>query len=716
MPNFLFEIYLEEVPHSILPISAEFIQKKLPKLLFEETLTYQEIEYFTSPRRFAFLIKDLPKFGLDKILEQKGPSIKNAYNDDKTPSIALQGFLKSHNVSLKDIIEKDIKEQLYIFIQKLVQGQQIIDILPRILKKLINSIQFPQPMRWNYNNETFEFIRPIRGITALLDQEILDISFFGLKATREIYGHRQFFPKPITLKSSDEYEICLTENGCIPRYNQRKKRIHHKAQELANSINGTLLLDEELLNDLCSLTEWPHCILANFDEKYLSLPKEVLISEMRIHQKYIPLVDNQLNLLPYYIITTNIPINDENTKNNILKGNNKVLLSRFSDGQFFYSEDLKKGLDFYKNALSSISFVESAGSMKDKVDRIQFIAGYLSKMFSSTLNHEDIINASQYSKADIASLMVGEFPELQGVIGSYYAPYNNLNSTVSLAIREHYYPLNYEGQILNPTQELSAIIGLADRIDNLCTLYAIGKTVTGSRDPYALRRQTIAMINILIQYQWENFSINSLLDHIAPLYQDMLDQNKDHIFNNKIINNSGIFNSTNSEILQKWKFLLKDFIKTRLEGMLKVHPFNLQQDTLNSSLTQINFILNDIEKVSILQEVRIKNQEKFALLIELFKRIKNIIKDQKILEFKESLLQEEAEKKLYKKYLDIIDIIDNLSYKDKLSELVNIEEVLTAFFNKIMVKTKDEKEKNRLALLNNIYQLFMNQADFSKLS
>ncbi|MGL4676884.1 MAG: glycine--tRNA ligase subunit beta [Brevinema sp.] len=691
MPNFLFEIYMEEIPHGILPQTSSYFENQVPNLLSKYGLSYTSIKHFCTPRRFAFYITDLPVQGQDRMTEQKGPSVQVAYDEHGEATKALEGFFSSYNVSPTDIEEREIKGKKYIFLQKKEEGLVLQDILPSLLQELIQGIKFAQPMRWNHNDQVYEFIRPVRGITALIDHTILPLCFFGKKSNNLLYGHRQLFPDPVILEHADYYEQTLKNRACIPSFEERQTIISQRTAEYTTK--GRALLDDELLSILASLTEYPHLLLADFDPKFLKLPQEVLISEMKIHQKYIPITDPHGKLLPYYIITANIPYDDEETKHNILSGNARVLQARFTDGQFFFDEDTKKGLVYYADQLSSVSFVEGAGSIADKVERIKNIALYLRDLLVPQVDTDYLLEAISLSKADLSSLMVGEFPELQGIIAYYYAKNQEINDQVALVLKEHYYPMMVDGVQVVPSQELSALVGLADRLDNLLTLYAVGKTVSGSRDPYGLRRQAIAIIHLLMQYQWEQFSLEQFFDYVTPIYSPLLTINT-----------------------QEWKTLIIDFIKIRLEGILKLEQ--ISTETVNAVLSQgIDWVLLDISRARALQAVQQIHLEPFRRLTELYKRISNILKDcPETLLLKESLLTESAEKALYYYSQDIKVKFFNLSDQERLLELVHIEPLITSFFDSVMVKTGDEKENNRIALLNVIQQLFKQQADFSKLS
>ncbi len=690
MPNFLFEILIEDMPHGVLPNTSQYIKEQVPTLLTEFGLSYDKIDYFTTPRRLAFHVSGLPTKGSDRIIEQKGPSVKAAYDDNGNPTKALEGFFSSYKVTKQDIEEREIKGQKYIFIQKTESGATLQEILPNVLQKLINGIKFSQPMRWNHLQDVYEFIRPVRGVTAMIDSQVLPLEFFGIPSSNILHAHRQLSPNSITLDHADNYSKTLKDNGCIPSFAERQDIITQKITEYIAPIHGVALLDDELLSILASLTEYPHPLLAEFDKSFLDLPKEVLISEMKVHQKYVPITDQNGDLLPYYIITANIPYDDPITKKNILAGNNRVLRARFADGQFFFDEDSKKGLQYYADQLRSVSFVDGAGSMADKITRMQSVAQKLVAILNVSVDQNDLTEAVSLAKADLSSLMVGEFPELQGVIGYYYA--KDKKDEVSLAIKEHYYPMTVDGETMLPTQELSAIVGLADRIDNLFTLYAVGKTVTGSRDPYALRRQTIAIINIIKQYNYQNFSLSALFESVSDLYKPFMTVD-----------------------ISEWQKMIADFFNVRLEGILKSEHYS--SDIINSILTQgVDWVLSDIARVSALQDVQKQHSESFTRLVDLYKRISNISKDQTSHDFDESLLTEPAEIELYQAYQSSHQKMSQLSAEGRLLELVNMESIITGFFDAIMVKTGDQKEINRIALLTMLQKLFKEQADFSKLS
>lgn len=691
MPDFLFEMLIEEIPHGVLPRALTQMQELLPPLLSKYGLAPDApAQFFASPRRLSFLLRGLPSKGASRTIEQKGPSLKAAYTAEGNPSQALEGFFKSYNVTQSDLIQKESKGQVYLFINKIEDGRPLDALLPQLMGDFVNGLKFSEPMRWNKNGAVYEFIRPVRGITALLDADILPLSFFGLQSSNMLSGHRQLFPKPLALKKASQYEEALQSIGVTPSLLQRMGSIQEQAEGLAQSLNAQAALDGELLSILACLTECPHLVLASFDKKFLQIPKEVLVSEMKVHQKYIPLFSKEGALLPNYIITANLPCGDTLTKENILRGNNRVFNARAEDGAFFYKEDLKKGLGHYRQGLAAITFVEGAGSIADKTARMQKLAGILCAQLGLSFNPESLDTALGYCKADLASLMVGEFPELQGVMGWYYAKAEGLPEDAALAIKEHYLPLGGE----NPTQSLSGIVGLADRLDNLCTLYAVGKTVTGSRDPYALRRQTIALIHILVQFGWDKFSLSAILDAAAPLYKGMMAQNP-----------------------EDWKNLITGFVKARFEGVFRAEPYNYAADTLNAVLASgFDNILADAARAKTLHGLRLGQGAELNSLADLSKRVKNILKGAQPKELNQNLITEPAEKTLLAQITALETEFPSLNTGQAFQRLLALQPAVSAFFEAVMVKCGGDKELARMSLLHRLDTLFGRLADFTRLS
>ncbi|MGL5254913.1 MAG: glycine--tRNA ligase subunit beta [Brevinema sp.] len=688
MFDFLFELLVEEIPHSVLPKVDGQLKEMLPGLLTKYGLSYRNICYFSTPRRIGFYIEDLPQSGASRTIEQKGPSLKVAYTEEGKPSPALEGFFRSYGVTEADLTQQEIKGQTYLFVRKTEAGLPLSQILTEICNELVPSLKFSEPMRWNKGDAVYEFIRPVRGILALINDQILPLSYFGLQSSNQLVGHRQLHPQPKNLEKASLYKETLKQMGVIASFDERKNMIFTQAQAKAAELNAQLDCDEELLSVLACLTENPNVLLASFDQKFLSIPREVLISEMKVHQKYIPLIGADGKLLPNYIITANLPCDDEQLKSNVLRGNNRVFNARAEDGAFFYNEDLKKGLDHYKSTLSSVTFVDGGGSIADKTQRMLEIGAILSNQLQYNPNKEQLNQALSYLKADLASLMVGEFPELQGIMGSYYAQSAGFTPEVVAAIRDQYDPLN------NEPHPLTGFVAMVDRLDSLCTLYAVGKKVTGSRDPYGLRRQTIAVINILMTFKWHHFSVNAFLEKVLPLYKPML---------------------TLPE--EEWKTLLSDFIQTRLEGVLKSDSCQCSSDTVGAVLSvKSDNILDCIYRAKALETLRAAQPTMLASLVELAKRINNIVKDQGEALFNESLLQEDAEKNLFKQIKNLEETINTLTIDEAFSALLSLEPLASTFFQQVMVKCGGDIEVNRIALLQKMDALFHNFADFSRLS
>ncbi|MGL5722879.1 MAG: glycine--tRNA ligase subunit beta [Brevinema sp.] len=689
MFDFLFELLVEEIPHSVLPKADAQLKALLPDLLTKHGLEYRAIHYFSTPRRLGFRVEGLPQAGASRVIEQKGPSLKVAYTADGKPSPALEGFFRSYNVTEADLSQQEIKGQVYLFVRKTQEGLPLPQILTELTNNLVSSLKFPEPMRWNKEDSVYEFIRPVRGIVALINDQILPLNYFGLDSSNQLWGHRQLHPQPKNLQVASLYEETLQQMGVVPSFEQRKASILSQAEAKASQLNATLDCDDELLSILACLTENPHVLLASFDERFLSIPKEVLISEMKVHQKYIPLIGKDGKLLPNYIITANLPCEDETLKANVLRGNNRVFNARAEDGAFFYNEDLKKGLDHYKSTLASVTFVDGGGSLADKTQRMQELASILGQQLEYKPNPEHLNKALSYLKADLATLMVGEFPELQGIMGSYYATAEGFAPEIVDAIRYQYDPLATQ----NPSP-LTGFVGMIDRLDSLCTLYAVGKTVTGSRDPYALRRQTIAIIHILMAFNWSHFSTAQFLQKALPLYKPML-----------------------AISAEDWTKLLSEFIQTRLEGVLKSDSCGCSSDTVGAVLsTNSDNVLDCVNRAKALQTLRASQPTTLASLVELAKRVKNIVKGQENAPFDQSLLQDDAEKNLYTHIQKLETSLVTMPVDQAFTALLGLEPPASAFFQQVMVKCGGATETNRIALLQKMDGLFNNLADFSRLS
>lgn len=684
--DLLFEIGTEEIPHAVLTDSIAQFKTKLISDFQKNGLEFEKIFVYGTPRRLAAFVSDMQETTTQKTVEKKGPDTKRSFDIDGKPTKALEGFLRSNKATLDDIIEKEFKGNKYVFINQTLGGHATSSILPDLLNHLIHSLNFKKVMKWGDGESTF--VRPIRWIVALFGEKILNLKYENLQASNISFGHRLCSNPQIEFQTPSNYKIMLKEKNVIVDPIERREIILDKVEKAAQRLNTRSILSQDLLDTLINLTEFPDIVVGTFEEEFLELPKEVLISEMEEHQKYIPLENKDGSLSNHFIVVTNTKAND-----NIVRGNERVIRARFKDGKFFFDEDRKNPLENSLEKLKQVVFAKGLGTLFDKTQRLAFITEELAR----TIGFEDVLNEARRTaklcKVDLVSNMVYEFPELQGTMGYYYAMHSKESSNVSISIKEHYYP-RFSGDDL-PSLKEGILVSLADRIDNLFAMYSVGKTVTGSKDPYALRRQTLGIIRILIEKQI-HLDFSSLFDRLFPLYRDFLKIDADE-FRNSILN----------------------FIKTRIKTVFK--EFGFYPDEISAGLPEaFSDIYDSYLRIKAIHEAR--PTEDFSNLAVAFKRIKNILKGEKPAgNLNPELFKEVAEKELYSIYREnqksFLDTIAERNYVGSISILKSFRKPVDHFFDQVLVIDKDPQIKNnRIALLDAIDQLFMEFIDFDQIN
>ncbi len=674
----LIEIGVEEIPHGILSMTIENLRNKVKEHIESFGFEYSSFNVYATPRRLSIIIENLKNKTKEKILEKKGPSLKAAFDENGNPSKALSGFLTSNKAKLEEIT----KENGYVFLKVKEGGKDISEVLTDFLDKTIFSLDFPKTMRWGSGD--FAFVRPVRWITILYGDEKLNLKIKDLSSVNYSFGHRILSSK-LEIKSAESYISTLKDAYVIVNQDERRKIILENVEKKATTLNAKPILDEKLLDYLINLTEFPVVAVGEFEEEFLTLPKEVLISEMIEHQKYIPLEDKNGNLLNKFLIV----LNTFETKE-IVKGNERVIRARFSDGKFFFDEDRKIKLIDYLPRLQDVLFIKGLGSMYDKVERIKSLTVMLCDIFGWNDVKEDALRVAMLSKCDLVTNMVYEFPELQGIIGYYYALATE-KKNVAVSVMEHYKP-KFSGDSI-PSFKEGLLVSLADKFDNLFALYAIGNYVSGSKDPYALRRQTLGIIRILIEEKI-HLDVGKLLESSFELYKEYLKTSRE-------------------EFLEK----VISFITTRTKTVLREYGF--ETDEIEAGL---NFGISDIFdaylRINSINKLRKEND--FINLATTFKRIKNIIKGQPLVNFNENLIFEEAEIKLYNFYKskekELTKYLEERNYENFALSLSNFRSVVDDFFDKVLVMDEDEKiRNNRIALLATIDKMFSNLIDFEKI-
>ncbi len=688
--DYLFEIGFEEFPAKLLLSASQHLQSCLDALLKKEALTFEVIEAFATPRRLAILIHKLAFEQPTKQVEKRGPAIQAAYDSQKNPLPALIGFAKSLGVSIDELrpIKTDKGERLCY--QTTQKGLSAKSILPKLIEQALNSIPAPKKMKWG--SSKFSFIRPVKWVLSLHGTEALPLSLFGLESLRETKGHRAHHPEPLTIDHAKNYEQLLEEKGfVIPSFSKRKNKISLMATQKLEIENEKLNISDALLEEITGLVEYPQALRCSFPETFLTVPQEALVSTMETNQKYFPVYDLKNTLKASFIIIANIASSNPAT---VIQGNEKVVRPRLADAKFFFEKDKAKTPQELNDKLKNILFQLKLGSVWDKTERV----GNLAKHIAQKLKHSEttvkaILKANQLSKTDLASEMVGEFPELQGIIGGYLAQHWGEKEEIVIAIKEHYAPRFAQDNL--PITELGTILSLADKLDTLAGIFGAGIAPTGDKDPFGLRRAMLGVLRILLEKAY-------------PLDLSMLLTEAQAAFNKPAYAHITISSSA-----------LLDFAVARLPAAIAQH--HIRGDVLNSVIvTTKSLVLEDILDRAKAVQAFLSTTESESF-VAAFKRIKNILakaENTESLSINASLFEKETEKNLHEK-LQALEIKAETAHKVKdYSSLLNIishlKPAVDVFFDSVMVNTEQlELKNNRLALLAQTKKLFGLIADFS---
>lgn len=661
--NLLIEIGVEELP--ALPLLKELpnIEKKWNEILKNYKLE-SEFKFYYTPRRLVFFHQNFKERQDDSFVEFIGAPKNIAYKDGKLSNAGLS-FLQKAGISEEELEFKEIKGKEVLYYKKYIQGQKSQEILPLMIENFLKSLNFGKSMRWG--EYTFEFIRAIRSMVCLLDSEVLEFELYGVKSSNKTFVHRSVSYDLLSFNSIQAYFEILEQNYIILDPEKRKEKIlnEFKALEQKHFIN--IAQDDELLNEVIAITEYPSALLGSFDKNYIEIPKEVIITSMRENQRYFAVFKNE-ELSNHFIVVSNSVCKDYTQ---IIEGNERVLRARLSDAMFFWKNDLKTGLN--PDKLSYITYLENLGSMKDKSLREEYIAEILCEIYNNP-NTKDIKTAIKYSKADLNSQMVYEFTNLQGIMGSYYAKAMGFNEAICLAIKEQYLPDGENSKL--PSNEFSSIVSLANKLDTLLGLFSIGKLPSGSKDPYALRRAASGVLKIILNTK-KDLDLDDLFSKICKNYKEFDIQ------------------------------ILKDFIFERLYTFYEVNASFIKA-VLSSKNTNIIYINNAIKAL-----IKISQKENFSENFSTFKRLANIASKPKY-PLEKTLFTQEEENKLYEAFLQTLNFND---VEEKLDNLFALKPLIDNFFDKVMINVDDEKIKNnRQALVYQIYSEFLKIADIKEVS
>ncbi|MGX2943925.1 glycine--tRNA ligase subunit beta [Enterococcus alishanensis] len=685
--NLLLEIGLEEMPaHVVWPAIKQF-QTKVAKFLEDHSLTYDTIETFSTPRRLAVRVTNIPDRQEDVQEEVKGPAKKIAQDSEGNWSKAAEGFVRGQGLTTDAITFREIKGVEYVYVTKYIHGKESKEVLADLVE-VIKSLTFPTMMHWGTTE--FEYIRPIHWIVALLNDEVIEMELLDVTSGRTTEGHR-FLGDSVELANANEYEEKLAEQFVIADGQKRQAVIVAQIEELAAENKWTLDLDAGLLEEVTNLVEYPTAFVGDFEERFLSIPEEVLVTSMKEHQRYFEVRNEAGQLLPHFISVRN----GNNVKlDNVIKGNQKVLTARLEDGEFFYQEDKKLTIDQLVEKLKNVTFHEKIGSIYEKMQRVTVIAQIIGKQVGlSETELTDLKRASGIYKFDLVTNMVGEFPELQGIMGEKYALLQGENPAVAQAIREHYLPISAEGAL--PESNIGAVLAIADKLDSVLSFFAVGMIPSGSNDPYALRRQTYGIVRIIEDKSWA-FPFGQLQGAVV----DAINADEG-LF--------GIhFNKDQKELI--------DFFKGRLRQRLQLE--NIRHDVIDAVVDSNQDDFTRIFDIAQIFSQHTKD-EFFKEAMEALTRVINLTKktDQPLTgKIDPSLFENDSERELYAAIKEVEDEFGNQNMAENYQTLIGLRPVIERYFNDTMVMVEDEKVRNnRLLQLSKIADMAKALASIEKI-
>ncbi len=684
--DLLLEIGTEEIPAGFLPLALNDIAQILSRELKARKIGHGEIKTYATPRRLVVAVNNLAERAADQLQEKLGPPAKSAWDEQGKPTAAAIGFARSQGVDISSLETVATQRGDYLCVRKKIIGAATAPILPTLLTGFISSLPFRKSMRWGTLD--FRFARPIRWILALYGNAPISFQLGNIISGETSRGHRFLNPVSFKVTGLADYLKKTREHAVLVDPSERKEIISAEAQKAAQAVGGLVHMDLELLTTVAFLVEYPQVVLGRFDHQYLALPKELLMTTMMTHQKYFPVIDSSGKLLPYFITVSNTKARDMDV---VRRGNEKVIRARLADARFFFEEDQKIRLRDRMESLSQVMFHSLLGTACDKARRFTAIAVQLAKELMPDAV-AIVERAAGLAKADLTTQMVGEFPELQGIMGREYALIEGEDPEVAQAIYEHYLPILSGGNL--PQSDAGAIISIADKIDSIVGFFGVNLPPSGTADPYALRRQALGIINIIMDRGYK-IELESLINLTLLQLTDYLKRPKPDI---------------QREVL--------DFFQGRFTNLLisQGYPFDLVEAVLAGR--GVSRLLDTKDRISALETFRTHAQ--FEELVTAFKRVENIIKGQPggaVINWE--LLIEEEEKRLFDAFIKTKESVCLKSaagdYLGSFRELFALKKPIDDFFAKVMVMAKEEDiRQNRIALLQEISTLVRSLADFSK--
>lgn len=683
--DLFLEIGCEEIPAGFIPKAMADMEAIIRRELENARLEFAEIVTMGTPRRLVLAVNGLAERQPDAELTAMGPAKNVAYDADGNPTKAAQGFARGQGVDVNDLKLVMTEKGEYIAAVKSEIGRETSEILAEMLPRLVNAIPFKKSMRWS--DLEVRFARPVHWIVALFGGSVVPFGFGNIQSGSQSRGHRFMANTTFPVRDLAHYLEECERHFVIPNPAKRQEIIRAEIARVAKLAGGSVLEDEALLEQVSFLVEYPSAVHGTFSPDFLAVPREVLITSMREHQRYFSLVDAAGKLMPGFITINNTLTEDPFV---VVKGNERVLRARLSDARFFFQEDQKQTLESRVELLKSVVYQAKLGTSYEKMERFRSLSGFLAAKFNPAVA-EKAARAATLCKADLVTGMVGEFPEVQGIMGREYALHDGEDREVAVAIAEHYLPTQAGGEL--PASDIGAFVSLADKMDTICGCFSVGLIPTGSADPYALRRSALGIINIILDKGYR-------LD-------------------------LGEFVGASLDLLAGKMTRKREEVERDVLEFFKVRFVNLMADRFASDAVDavVAVACNDLvdagAKIAALAEFR--NREDFAPLAVAFKRVVNIVKEGVDTPVAEALFQDPAEAALYAALGAVSGKVNAAvasgAYTEALAEIATLKESVDLFFDKVMVMAEDEKVRtNRLALLTGIARLFAQLADFSRLS
>ncbi len=683
--DLLFEIGTEELPPKALFNLATALSDNIIAGLEKAALPFGECHVFASPRRLAVRVTNIAIKQADRDIERHGPALDRAYDTDGKPTPAALGFARSCGVALKDLAETTTDKGACLVFKQRQVGKACAQLLPDIVSQAATKLPIPKAMRWGELETTF--VRPVHWVLALLGRDILPITLFGQRAGNKTYGHRFHSPKAVVIKQAEDYEKVLAKHYVVADFVARRERIAQEIERIAGVLGANAVVPLPLLDEVCGLVEWPVGLVAKFDEAFLDVPAEALISSMQYHQKAFPVKDNSGKLLPCFITISNI---ESKRPAVLIEGNEKVMRARLADAAFFYEQDKKQPLASHLETQKSVIFQNKLGTLFDKSERVANLAVWIAgQLDADTLMTK---RAAQLAKCDLMTKMVGEFPELQGVMGAYYAQHDGEPAEVVNAINAHYLP-RFAGDDL-PDDAISMSVALADRLDTLVGIFGIGQHPTGDKDPFALRRAALAVMRILIEKALP-LDLKALLEQAKQGYGDKVAGN--------IV----------EEVLAFCFERLRHYYAEKQIPMDAVQAVMACQSTYPYDFHRRVLAVEAFRALPEADALAMANKRVSKLLAKQETKIAEGLPA-------ENLLQETQEKALatqiIAKQKQLTSLEAASDYTQVLAVLAELKQPIDDFFDHVMVMVDDDALRgNRLLLLANLRALFLQVADISEL-